>query len=337
MFNSPILDIAIVLCFTYFMLSLIVTSLNEILLTKMALRGKLLKEAIMNLYFDDGWKFKVKEILDSPHITSLQRHKGRDNSFPSYIPSVNFISAIIDCLRSEAKTKQKLPSNGLLDMNTIREVITDESNGLPKEFRISMIAMVERAAGDFQKFQSEIEGFYNNMMDRVTGWYKRHANNWIFVISFVIVAASNVDSIYIIKTLWNADPEKLKTMTDKISESVNNHSIIMQDSLNVKETVEVYKTLSGMMIPMGWNTQYTNSKYVNNDCTPGGWIINAIITLFGWIMTSLALMLGAPFWFDILNKFVNIRGAGKKPDDSKPAGDKYLNQSRLSSSDSAVG
>ena len=34
----------------------------------------------------------------------------------------------------------------------------------------------------------------------------------------------------------------------------------------------------------------------------------------GWFMTGLALSLGAPFWFDLLSKFVNIRGAGVKPE-----------------------
>jgi hypothetical protein len=30
--------------------------------------------------------------------------------------------------------------------------------------------------------------------------------------------------------------------------------------------------------------------------------------------TGLALSIGAPFWFDTLSKFVNIRSAGTKPE-----------------------
>jgi hypothetical protein len=37
--------------------------------------------------------------------------------------------------------------------------------------------------------------------------------------------------------------------------------------------------------------------------------------LFGWIITVLATSLGAPFWFDMLNRFVNIRNAGRAPDE----------------------
>ncbi|HEY9422443.1 MAG TPA: hypothetical protein VIW92_13585, partial [Thermoanaerobaculia bacterium] len=34
----------------------------------------------------------------------------------------------------------------------------------------------------------------------------------------------------------------------------------------------------------------------------------------GFFMTAAALSLGAPFWFDLLNKLVNLRSAGKRPE-----------------------
>jgi hypothetical protein len=58
---------------------------------------------------------------------------------------------------------------------------------------------------------------------------------------------------------------------------------------------------------------------------PIGWPGNAAeLDFWGWILkflgclwTGLALSLGAPFWFDLLQKFMNIRGAGTNPDDEK--------------------
>ena len=38
-----------------------------------------------------------------------------------------------------------------------------------------------------------------------------------------------------------------------------------------------------------------------------------ICSIFGWIITALALTLGAPFWFDLLNKFISLRSSGAKP------------------------
>ena len=36
----------------------------------------------------------------------------------------------------------------------------------------------------------------------------------------------------------------------------------------------------------------------------------------GFLLTAFAVSLGAPFWFDLLNKVVKLRGAGKKEDDN---------------------
>jgi hypothetical protein len=38
--------------------------------------------------------------------------------------------------------------------------------------------------------------------------------------------------------------------------------------------------------------------------------------LLGWFLTVLALSMGAPFWFDLLNKFMNVRYSGKSPDEA---------------------
>ncbi|MFT6164326.1 MAG: hypothetical protein ACJA1T_000333 [Zhongshania aliphaticivorans] len=34
----------------------------------------------------------------------------------------------------------------------------------------------------------------------------------------------------------------------------------------------------------------------------------------GWILTALSVSLGAPFWFEILNKLINVRHGMKKPE-----------------------
>jgi hypothetical protein len=39
----------------------------------------------------------------------------------------------------------------------------------------------------------------------------------------------------------------------------------------------------------------------------------------GWILTAVAASLGAPFWFDTLNKFMNVRSVGASPDEKKVA------------------
>jgi hypothetical protein len=40
----------------------------------------------------------------------------------------------------------------------------------------------------------------------------------------------------------------------------------------------------------------------------------------GWVLTIVAVSLGAPFWFDTLNRFMSLRAAGKAPVVDETAG-----------------
>ena len=44
--------------------------------------------------------------------------------------------------------------------------------------------------------------------------------------------------------------------------------------------------------------------------------------LFGWVLTAVAISLGAPFWFDLLNKFMVVRSTIKPHEKSKEEGSK---------------
>lgn len=40
---------------------------------------------------------------------------------------------------------------------------------------------------------------------------------------------------------------------------------------------------------------------------------SSVLKFLGWLITAFAVSQGAPFWFDLINRFVNLRGAGSKP------------------------
>ncbi len=35
--------------------------------------------------------------------------------------------------------------------------------------------------------------------------------------------------------------------------------------------------------------------------------------VFGWLITALASLFGAPFWFDALQQIIRLKGAGPSP------------------------
>jgi hypothetical protein len=42
-----------------------------------------------------------------------------------------------------------------------------------------------------------------------------------------------------------------------------------------------------------------------------------LMHLLGWLLSIFAISLGAPFWFDLLNRFMNLRNAGRAPDEPR--------------------
>lgn len=71
--------------------------------------------------------------------------------------------------------------------------------------------------------------------------------------------------------------------------------------------------LKDLGLPIGWEAQ--GEKWPAWDL--GQWWKQLIAHGFGWLLTAFAISLGAPFWFDLLNKFIVIRSA-VKPHEKSP-------------------
>lgn len=50
-------------------------------------------------------------------------------------------------------------------------------------------------------------------------------------------------------------------------------------------------------------------------------------SIFGWLLTAIAISFGAPFWFDLLNRLMNIRSSvrpGEKAPEAPPSKDRTI-------------
>jgi hypothetical protein len=75
--------------------------------------------------------------------------------------------------------------------------------------------------------------------------------------------------------------------------------------------------LDALDLPIGWRRDMLECP-----ANESGWQCagSVFLTLAGWLLTALAATLGAPFWFDILNKVMVIRSTVKPHEKSKPEG-----------------
>lgn len=341
MFDSPIVNLALSLSFAYFVLSLLVSTVHEFIYSVLSCkRGLFLKKAIEQLFYDSSaWKEMAAKILDSPHIKAL---RSEGNQHPSYIPAKNFALALLDQFR-----KDRQP----LDMNQIRTVLTGDDAGITDDMRTVLLGLFERAEGDFILFQKQIEKFYNDAMERAAGIYTRSTRKAMLVISLVLAVAVNADTVNIAKQLWS-NPTSLAQTADRVSTAVENISrqsgdrspaglkfngdqvTVIQvdttvgvpagdsthtDTMTVKKMAQQIKGtvvyLQNTGIPIGW-TKQNIPQYKEGETTGWDFFFGWLFKLFGFVLTAAALSLGAPFWFDLLNKIVNLRAAGKKPDDN---------------------
>ncbi len=157
MFNSGILNVAIGIVFIYLLVSLIVTAVNELIAAIFKMRGRVLWQGLCTLLPSGTKKENMAEqVYRHPLIAGLS-HSGR----PSYIPSHTFALALLDVISGGTGHIAKLKQlEGKIDL-------------LPAHLSRSLNLLLHESKGDLEKFRMNIEAWFNDSMDRVSGVYKR--------------------------------------------------------------------------------------------------------------------------------------------------------------------
>jgi hypothetical protein len=102
----------------------------------------------------------------------------------------------------------------------------------------------------------------------------------------IIAAALNVSAVGVGEALW------LQPMLAR--------TIGPTTGLNPTAALALLETLG---FPIGWS----DAAFRNLQT----W--NGLEMLAGWLITATATLFGAPFWFDMLEQFVRVKGSGPSP------------------------
>jgi hypothetical protein len=193
--------------------------------------------------------------------------------------------------------------------------------------------------------RKNVEDWFNNSMTRLSGWYKRKAMLVAFIIGLLLAILLNVDSILVSTSLWREPTLRQSIVAQAQSYAQLNQQLPASgtETLPPQKTVlELEQELTALKIPFGWETELYIIKAgetcqiipLSKNAVWGIWfkdackrITNAPVDSTGWLskfagilISGLAVAQGAPFWFDILKKFVNVRSSGANPAEQKPAG-----------------
>ena len=293
MFNSNIIDVAIGLVFVFLLLSLICSAAHELIEMFTKQRATNLEKGIQELAGSNSQAF-VAKLYGHGLINSLYKgtyeaakkgfFKGRD--LPSYIPSQNFALALID-----------LKNNGA---------------ALPQNIKDALQAFETVAGQDAVLLQQHIEGWFNSAMDRVSGWYKRRSQWIVLVLGLVAAVAVNADRIDIAKRL--STDANLRQSVAQMADSATKTDPATDTRSPIDRVRANLSTLDSIGLPLGW---YRSEREKPIDV----WEMTRV-HFAGWLITALAISLGAPFWFDILNKIMVVRSTVKPAEKSGAEGSK---------------
>jgi hypothetical protein len=234
-------------------------------------------------------------------------------SLPAYIPATSFADALIDLLVPNA--------GGQTTLDAVDRSLKSLQQELPVASPLveSLQTLVANANGNMGRFRTSVESWYDNHMDRVSGWYKRHVAKITLVVGAVLVLLLNINTLTIGRTLYSSSVigTAVSTVAAK-STSCQNQS--QQDCLT---GLQAQLSAAGQAgLPIGWATvaacakpktscNWLDQRGILSPSGGSGW--EAVLVLVGFLVTIIALTPGARFWFDLLGRLGSLRSTGPKP------------------------
>ncbi len=78
----------------------------------------------------------------------------------------------------------------------------------------ALLWALESSDGDINKARQALESWYDNSMERVTGWYKHQTQIWLLIIGFVLAALLNLNALRVIDRLYADDEFRNAVVAD---------------------------------------------------------------------------------------------------------------------------
>ncbi|MEA2223017.1 MAG: hypothetical protein QOH83_1393 [Solirubrobacteraceae bacterium] len=340
----PALDVAIGLAFIFFLLATLALTIQEFIAAILGLRARTLEQGLRSMLEDpkDGWKY-VDRFYDHALITSLYRtpppdvvvkntKRRRDvgatpagrnartqsrgalarawaffkrTRGPSYISPRSFALVVLDNFA---------PDDG---QKTFFDRGTDAVEELPVGLRKRIKPLIGGPQKDVENLRTNLEAWYDDTMARVSGWYKRKTQIIVIVIGVLLVPAINANTIAMAQRMWKGDTVRAAVLVQARADAsakppAGETPTADQKLTNAADSVD---KVGKVGIPMGWR----------GAAVPHG--VEGIATaVVGWLLTILAISLGAPFWFDLLSRFSRLRSSGKPETPLPAAGSNKANE-----------
>lgn len=327
MLLTTIIDVALGLILLYLVLSLVCTTINEFISAFLKLRASNLASTIDQLIDDPTFRQTfyshalivssalssrsgaVKKLSDGVSADDLTTTQPVEKPLPSYLDGQTFARAVIDSL------DPKKPVEAIGDIRASIEKLPENS-----VIRAALLANLSIANSSIDDFRLSVANWFDSSMDRLSGNYIRRLKLISLIVGFILAAALNADSLSVAKAIWleHASAPEMQTQLSAAEQKILSEQTRLLASCENSDSAKQADCAAAKLpdledylrpLPLGWSLALL---------PPAGadvwyWLLWVMQKVTGLAWTAVALSLGAPFWFDLLQKFMNLRGAGGKP------------------------
>jgi hypothetical protein len=292
MTDLAILDVAIGLAFIYALLALAASALLEAIETIVKRRSRILHLALIESLGAEG----AERFYRHPMVACLYRGgycgPQRQRNLPSYLPTGTFGSVVLDLVLSDPDSAARLANR----------------SAQPTAASLEAHALAAMRSAEFQRSNAstELQRTFDGIMDRASGWFKRYTQGLLCIAAVAVTFLLNANTIDIAQHLYR-NPSARRALVDQAAKAPYTYG----DSTAKKSFQEIRADLDSLDIPL----------FAPDTLTPTQKAVYPLTHKpVGTILTILAIMLGAPFWFDTLNRLMVIRATVKPREKSSDEG-----------------
>ena len=330
-----ILDVLIGLAIVFLIFSTIASAAIELVEIVIRRRARVLFDGIREIFraASDGNDKTVEALarsfyqlapIASQYIGELKASSFDPRKLPSYLSPERFATAIINAGDDTVASR----------LNKDERLALEEAAGRVLAIALKLYVPPANGAAAIDAKRAALEQFFTDNGDRMTGWYRRHVQWLLLLFGALIAIAFNVNTLTIVKTLSEDDVLRTRivnqALADMSMKDPSGYAIECKEETGEKtpspasveaQTAQCEQELRdgikrrlgyahALGLPIGWREDALPSA----PCLTLPWFGAWLAMILGWMLTALAVCVGAPFWFKAIGTLASLRTAVKPPD-----------------------
>lgn len=186
-----------------------------------------------------------------------------------------------------------------------------ETQPMPTSLRRNLQSMAQEVESRVAELQTDItqlkqatEAWFDRGMARANGVYTRNARAVAFMMGIAVAVSFNADSFHMIDR-FATDPILREAVVASATDLATQFPEDMEQGSPEFEQFqeELNQIQQGVTLPIG----YTETVLMQQELAEASWKFFIPRRICGWVVTGVAVSMGAKFWFDLLKKVLHVR------------------------------